>query len=135
MSVEEWSPATPAVINIELERLEHLASLDKRGEVTQLAQVLNEKDRDWLAFVMKADRKAWEKAAAPLTDSQLVSLIKALAIAEMALPGCLVGEKSPVIHLNRLLKTRGSPLDRENLQWLKQHSTNRYLPNGPIGGL
>lgn len=135
MPVEEWPPTQSAVIDIELEKLERLASLDASGEVTRLAQVLDAKERDWLVFVMKTDRGAWEKAAAPLSDMQLVGLIKALAIAEMELPGCLVGEKSPVIYLNRMLKARGKPLSRDDLLWLKQHSNNRFLPNGPIDGI
>ena len=57
--------------------------------------------------------------------------MRTLAVAEMRLPGCSVGEKSPVIALNRLLKARGARLDAAQLHWLRQHSSNRFLPNGP----
>jgi hypothetical protein len=96
-----------------------------------LAQHLDSGQQQWLAFAMRASRDRWIEATGNLNDADLIHLIKALTIAEMCIPGCTVAEKSPVIYLNRLLKQRGSRLSRDDLLWIKQHSSNRFIPNGP----
>lgn len=71
------------------------------------------------------ESEAWDK-------EQLWQLIRFFTLAEAQLPGWDAGAESPVIPLARSLRQRGAPLDRDQLQWIKQHSDNRYLPYGPL---
>ena len=133
MPIGEWQPENSAQqTTIDTEKLEALIAISQRGELLELADQLGDDDQQWLAFAMHAVRDTWLQAADALSNDKLVHLMKALAIAEMNIPGCSVAEKSPVIYLNRLLKQRGDSLVREDLLWIKQHSNNRFLPNGPV---
>jgi glycerol-3-phosphate O-acyltransferase len=133
MPIGEWQPENSAQqTTIDTEKLEALIAISQRGELLELADQLGDDDQQWLAFSMHAVRDTWLQAADALSNDKLVHLMKALAIAEMNIPGCSVAEKSPVIYLNRLLKQRGDSLMREDLLWIKQHSNNRFLPNGPV---
>jgi hypothetical protein len=133
MPIGEWQPENSAQqTTIDTEKLEALIAISQRGELLELADQLGDDDQQWLAFAMRAVRDIWLQAADALSNDKLVHLMKALAIAEMNIPGCSVAEKSPVIYLNRLLKQRGESLVREDLLWIKQHSNNRFLPNGPV---
>ena len=133
MAIGEWQPDNNVQqSSIDSAKLESLIAISERGELLQLADQLGDDEQQWLAFAMHAVRDIWQQATDALSSEQLVHLMKVLAIAEMNIPGCTVGEKSPVIYLNRLLKQRGDSLEREDLLWIKQHSNNRFLPNGPV---
>ena len=133
MPIGEWQPDNSVQqSNIDSAKLQSLIAISERGELLQLADQLGDDEQQWLAFAMHAVRGSWQQASEALNSEQLVHLMKVLAIAEMNIPGCTVGEKSPVIYLNRLLKQRGDSLEREDLLWIKQHSNNRFLPNGPV---
>lgn len=133
MSVEKWSPGKDSSSqSLEPEVLKKLANIEQTGKLNQLAEKLTDHENKSLVFAMNADPSEWQEAAAKLNEDQLLSLIKVLVIAEMSLPGCLVGAKSPVIYLNSALKSRGYALSVEDLRWIKQNSTNRFLPNGPL---
>lgn len=133
MPIGEWQPEnSDQQTTIDAEKLQALIAISQRGQLLQLADELGEDEQQWLAFAMHAVRDIWLESAGELNSDELVHLMKALAIAEMNIAGCSVGEKSPVIYLNRLLKQRGESLEREDLLWIKQHSNNRFLPNGPV---
>ncbi|MGB5325866.1 MAG: hypothetical protein WBN40_10640, partial [Pseudomonadales bacterium] len=61
-----------------------------------------------------------------------LALMRFFTCAEMQLPGWQAGDKSPVIAINKILKRRGHKLDKAMLGWIRQHSDNRFLPNGPL---
>jgi hypothetical protein len=129
----EWIPEkAAATLPLDTEKLRQLATISAQAKLESIATLLSDSEQKTLAAAMQASREQWQQVAEPLTDAELVDLIKTLAIAEMHLPNCNFGAKSVVIHINRLLKQRGKSLDKTDLLWLKQHSTNRFLPNGPI---
>ena len=133
MPVDEWVPeqsASPKVIDSA--KLEALVDISRRQSLHRLAEEIGESEQQWLALAMNADRKSWLSAAEGFGNDDLIHLMKALAMAEMCITGCTVGAKSPVIYLNGLLKHRSGSLSHEDLRWLKQNSSNRFLPNGPI---
>lgn len=132
-STGEWTPdQTAATLALDSNQLRRLAALSAQDKLEALATLLDRDEQQALSRSMQAGREPWYKAASPLADGELVDLIKTLAMAEMRLPNCACGAKSPVIHINRLLKQRGQALGTADLLWLKQHSTNRFIPNGPI---
>ena len=72
-----------------------------------------------------------------LTYAALYGFILAFAVGpifftliEMALPEWAAGAKSPVISINKILKSRGHKLEKDMLLWIKQNSDNRFIPNG-----
>ena len=139
MSIGEWQPDSSSESSdsseqtaIDAAKLEALIAFSHQGQLLELANLLDDSEQQWLARVMHARRDSWLQAASDMSSDELIQLMKALAIAEMNIAGCTVGEKSPVIYLNRLLKQRGAALGRQDLLWIKQHSHNRFLPNGPI---
>ena len=48
------------------------------------------------------------------------------------LSGCEANDKSPVIHISRLLRRRGYRLDKELLLWIRDVNKNRFLPYGAL---
>lgn len=131
-STGEWLPENAASLTLDTEQLKRLARISAEGKLEAIKTLLSESEQAALAQSMQASREQWQTAVAALHDDELIDLIKALATAEMQLPNCNLGAKSAVIHINRHLKQRGSALSKDDLQWLKEHSTNRFLPNGPI---
>lgn len=95
---------------------------------------------DWVAThlpadanqMMKAEREAWQPCLVDQNRNTLLALAKFFTVAEQQLPHWHGGDKSPVIWIARHLKQRGEPLDRDTVLWIKAHTDNRFLPNGPI---
>jgi hypothetical protein len=81
---------------------------------------------------MRLDFQQWENAAADIDSQTLIALIRFFTIAEQQLSGWEGQEKSTVIYLNKLLKLRKEPLDKDTLLWIRANSNNRFLPNGAL---
>ena len=84
------------------------------------------------AQLMKLTHEQWQPVLQSMESDTLLALIKFFVIAEQQLPHWHGGDKSPVIWISRTLKKRGEPLSREMVIWIKAHTDNRFLPNGPI---
>lgn len=133
MAVGEWQPGGERSLQaIEPQKLAALVALSQQEKLQRLAEQLDPAQQKWLGAAMHSGDDAWTQAAGDCDDAELVHLIKALAVAEMQIPGCSVGAKSPVIALNRMLKQRGAKLGQDELAWIKEHSDNRFIPNGPV---
>ena len=74
---------------------------------------------------MQQSREAWLSAGASLTDDTIVHLIRFFTLAEQ-LPGWESANNSPVIALAKILKKRGSGIDKELLLWIKANSRNQF---------
>lgn len=118
-------------VRIERQWLRRFIEWAKAERLGELPDLLSEDDRRKLAAWMQAEPADWITAVQPLSDTELVALIRFLTIAEMKVPGWECGEKSPVIAVAGVLKQRGGRLDRALLQWIRENSDNRYIPNGP----
>jgi hypothetical protein len=84
------------------------------------------------AQLMKLTADQWQPFLQPLETDTLLVLARFFTIAEQQLPHWHGGDKSPVIWIARTLKKRSEPLSREMVLWIKSHTDNRFLPNGPI---
>lgn len=74
----------------------------------------------------------WLEESEAWDSEQLWQLIRFFTLAEKQLPGWDAGAESAVIPLAKALRRRKTPLDKEQLLWIKQHSDNRFLPYGPL---
>lgn len=122
MSVDSWQPAptSPSISEEQVEKLLKLTTPD-----TDLTP-----DLEWIQPFAQLDKKIWLQAGAELKPEQLVKLIKLFTLCE-AQGNWSLGEKSAVIPLFKLLKKQ-TGIDRELVQWIKQHTDNKYLPFGPL---
>ena len=134
MALGTWDPKIESVSSellLDAPLLNRLIAYDREDSLAQLAQLLSDEDKQRLAGLMKLDHGSWRAAAQPLADADLIHLIRFFAVAEN-LPGWEAGAESPVIPLAKILRQRGTRLDKSLLQWLRHANENRYLPYGPL---
>ena len=134
MTVGSWNPdadqsSTPA---IDTQMLQQFVSLGLNDRLENLGAELPPDTIAQQAFLMRLEGDSWQAAAESLGNGEIWQLIRFFTLAEEQLAGWQAGAKSPVIWLNKVLKRRGAPLDREQLTWIRTHSDNRFLPNGPL---
>ena len=136
MSTGTWDPSSNTSkldINIDpaslADLLKRFLALAENNQLGDLTTQLSEQDKSQFA-IMQADFSLWQNTLSDYSEAQLIALIQFFTIVEMALPEWVAGAKSPVISINKILKSRGHKLDREMLIWIKQNSDNRFIPNG-----
>lgn len=118
MGAEVGSWAPPAGLG---ER--HAQALDGAAGATTVADILDE-----VANAPPSDRVAF---FASRESARLVGWLRALVLAEAAMPGGDSGARSPAIDVARLLRERGDyPADLT--AWIRSVSSNRYLPYGSL---
>lgn len=135
MSVGSWDPKLSSSSNdpaIAAETLARFIDISQREELQGIAEILDAEQQQLHARLMTLPQKAWEAAVSALSDTDIYHLIRFFTVAEMRLQGWTAGDKSPVIWLNKTLKARGKPLSKEQIQWIKQHTRNRFLPYGSV---
>lgn len=136
MSTGTWDPSSNTSkldINIDpaslADLLKRFLALAENNQLGDLTTQMSEQDKSQFA-IMQADLSLWQNTLSDYSEAQLIALIQFFTIVEMALPEWAAGAKSPVISINKILKSRGHKLDREMLIWIKQNSDNRFIPNG-----
>ena len=130
MSIGTWEPAGNTA-SIDSALLQRALELVNTGKLEALATELTA-DELGKNSIMRLDEAPWQAVVADFDDNALYALMQFFTIAERDLPGWQAGTQSPVIYLNRELKRRGNKLATEQLQWIRSHSENRFLPNGPV---
>ena len=132
MTTGTWDPSSKAStlsVSIDSALLQRFLLLAENDQLSDLANNIDEQDRSQFAL-MQADLTAWKNALTDYNEAQLIALIRFFTLVEMALPEWAAGAKSPVISINKILKSRGHKLDKAMLLWIKQNSDNRFIPNG-----
>ena len=128
MSIGEWQP--PKAVEITQEKLEQYLGFARAITADNLLKGLDPQliidDR----VLMSKPAAAW-KIADRLDSSALVGLVRFFTLAEQQLPGWSAGKDSPVIPLVKILRGRKA-FDPTLRRWIKNHTDNRYLPNGAI---
>ncbi|MXZ44132.1 MAG: hypothetical protein F4Z01_04030 [Gammaproteobacteria bacterium] len=74
---------------------------------------------------------SWTNFAQDKDAKELVNWIKVLTLCPEQYSGIEHGARSPVIALVRVLRQR-SAYPETLTAWIKQHSTNRFLPYGSV---
>ncbi len=130
MSISNWTPETqtPSTINQAILQIMIKIGQEENPPLKQLSVA----DIDSNAYLMKKDHAFWKNNTQSLESQQLISLIRFFTLAEDTYNDWQSGEQSPVIFLNKILKSKGERLDKATLLWIKAHSSNQFLPNGPI---
>lgn len=134
MSIGTWDPqATTSDSSALLQPalLQRFISYDREDQLPALEQLLTDEEKQRLAGLMHLEHAQWRDAASTLADEELLHLIRFFAIAEN-LPGWEAGADSPVIPLAKVLRKRGTRLEKSLLQWLREVNENRFLPYGPL---
>lgn len=134
MSLGTWDPKVGSEDNellLQPALLHRLINYDREDQLSQLEQLLSDQEKQSLAGLMQIDHNTWRTAAEPLSEDDLLHLIRFFAVAEN-LPGWEAGADSPVIPLAKSLRQRGARLDKPLLQWLREINDNRFLPYGPL---
>ncbi|MGI9287387.1 MAG: hypothetical protein ACR2P1_18530 [Pseudomonadales bacterium] len=135
MSVGSWDPKlqqSDARAAISADVLLRFIDISQQAQLDTIADVLDAEQQQLHARLMTLPRKAWEDAVVTLSDADVYHLMRFFTVAEMQLPGWEANDKSPVIWLNKILKARGKPLGKGQIQWIKQHTRNRFLPYGSV---
>lgn len=112
--------------------LQRFIAISEAGQLAQLNQQLSQQEIDDNRSLMKTHKDVWAQAAEKLNNEQLIQLVRFFTLAEEQLPGWEAGSLSPVIWLCRTLKSRGAFPDQDLIQWIKQNSSNKFLPYGNI---
>lgn len=131
MSTNTWEPS-PGLPENPHHHIVQWAILGNQKTVTDNIQQLSEQQVKLLQPFMKQDMTFWLKHSESLDNQQILQLIYFFTIAENNHSLLFAGNQSPVIALNRILKQRQCYLSKEDLLWIKQHSSNRFLPNGSL---
>ena len=133
MSIGSWDPqGTPSSehYHIEMAVLRRFIQISVDGQLDNIAQLLTAEEQQQHAAIMQLDKQAWAVAEA-LDDHDIEQLMRFFTIAEQ-LPGWDAADQSPVIWLGKCLKQRGTGINRDLVLWIKAHSDNKFLPNGPL---
>ena len=134
MSLGSWDPkAANAETNFSIDRkvLERFLEISQHQQLDQLDEKLSAEDQQIQAGLMTQDKHSWFAVAESFSDEELGQLMRFFTLAEK-LPGWEAGDKSPVIWLGKILKKRGTGIDRELLLWIKANTNNQYLPHGSL---
>ena len=124
--VQDWDPAKHSLGFAHSELLNRIGS-DLKDDKLQLSSEQVESLRS--IYFISAD--AWYEFGENRPDIELVNWIKVLTLCPEQYPGFDLGARSPVIPLVRVLRRRNTyPSDLTS--WIKQHSTNRFLPHGSL---
>jgi hypothetical protein len=134
MSLGSWDPkaeSSDTALLLRPDLLQRFIDYDRENQLLQLDQLFSDEEKQRLAGLMKIDHNTWQATAESLPEADLIHLIRFFAMAEN-LPGWEAGTQSPVIPLAKILRQRGTRLDKTLLQWLREVNDNRYLPYGPL---
>ena len=132
MTIESWSPTAsqqplPETINFS----RYIALGSESLHVDDL-QNNRELETSVLTQLIKQPDEYWQNKCQDFKTEDIVALIRFFTVLEESDSQFSCGDKSPVIYLNKILKRRKSPLDKEMLLWIRANSSNRFLPNGRI---
>ena len=135
MSIDSWSPDTASTVaryQIEQSLLMRFIDFAQQTDWSTLANALTEHEIIQHQAIMKQSKEAWFNAATNLDVEQIECLVRFFTVAEMQFNGWEVGADSPVISLVKLLRRRNCAPNKELLLWIKNHSNNRFIPNGAL---
>lgn len=126
---DKLAPKSASIMTIDIaHKFINLATNDLLDE---LYEHLSQQEIQLYAVLMLEAVEDWQAITGPLSDQELVLLIKFFTKAEQ-LPGWEAGAHSPVIGLGKLLKKRGGGITKDLAIWIKANSDNRFLPHGSL---
>ncbi len=135
MSLGSWDPSTgsnDSTYKIDIEFLQSIIQWVKKENLEDIENFLTLEQQQKHQAIMLLPKSEWFSMEDTLSNDEIISLIQFFTLAEMKYNEWSAEEKSPVIWLNKLLRKKGSALDKELLLWIKSHSTNKFIPHGAL---
>lgn len=135
MSLGSWNPddgSEPVTYQLDCALLQQLADFVSNDDWQQQLCVFIQQLPSDANAMMKLDAATWMTTCSDWARPSIWQLIQFFTVIEQQNALYNAGDKSPVIGLNKLLKQRQQPLSRDEVLWIKAHSDNRFLPNGPL---
>lgn len=124
--VRDWDPSLLTLSQTHRELLNTVAS-----EITGDTIHLTTAELETLRGLFLIGSHSWTNFAQDKDAEELVNWIKVLTLCPEQYSGIEHGARSPVIALVRVLRQR-SAYPATLTAWIKQHSTNRFLPHGSV---
>lgn len=133
MSINTWSPDSENTdITASALELKEYIDIGASDAIVIAVENLSAKNIHLLTTLIKQDSVFWQTAAKNLSTENIIHLMRFFTLAEEKHSALFAGKEASVIGLNKVLKIRKTPLPKEELLWIKAHTTNRYLPNGSV---
>lgn len=135
MSLGSWNPddgSESVTYQLDCALLQQLADFVSNDDWQQQLRVFIQQLPSDANAMMKLDAATWMTTCSDWGRPSIWQLIQFFTVIEQQNALYNAGDKSPVIGLNKLLKQRQQPLSRDEVLWIKAHSDNRFLPNGPL---
>jgi hypothetical protein len=135
MTLGSWNPADGSeslAYRIEPALLNHCAGFASQNDWQDISGWVQAHLPADAPQMMKLNASQWQPVLQGLDTSTLLNLVQFFTVVEQQLPLWHGGDKSPVIWISRHLKQQGQPLSKEMVLWIRAHSENRFLPNGPV---
>lgn len=138
---EIWSPdgnsTDNEALSVALKQLfdEIFISIKEPGDTEQYQVLISSADASQNLIssdIGNQNQAFWQNHLENYSDSHIIILIEFFTLAEENISRWQFGSKSPVIACTKILKQRGCKLKKELLVWIKSHSTNKFLPYGPL---
>lgn len=107
-------------------------NLGDKSQVNDNVSRLTQEQLAQLQVLIRKTAEFWRQTASELNNDSIFTLIYFFTVAEEKHSVLKMGNNSPVIALNQVLKSRNCLLSKDDLLWIKQNSSNRFLPNGSI---
>jgi hypothetical protein len=135
MNINTWSPnndGSTSSLDAHTISLQAYIEIGASDSIESTIDALPENTIALVTPLIKQDINFWQIAAEKLSSENIIHLIRFFTLAEEKHSALFAGNDSSVIALNKLLKLRKTPLSKNELLWIKAHTSNRYLPNGSI---
>jgi hypothetical protein len=129
MSTNTWIPDSPLPASNSID-LKKIIAIGQAENIETLVEQLPKLDIDTLTPVMKQNIEYWHSQITTFHRSDIIALIRFFTLAEEKHSQLFAGKQSPVIALNKWLKLQKMPLNKDELLWIKNNTSNRYIPNG-----
>jgi len=134
MAIGSWDPnakQTEQLFDIERANLDAYIELSRTKKLNELPTLLSSNLQQNQAACMRLSKDQRFSTAESLSDDEIEHLMRFFTIAEQ-LPGWEAGANSTVSWLGKVVKQRGTGVNRELVVWLKSNSKNQFLPHGAL---
>lgn len=146
MTTSTWEP-TPSTPNSDIsadDKLQHRKNIDTLIQATNTLNpdailLLSKHLSDEILQALKAlsgslnfPKKAWPELLSEINLDELKQLVFLFSIVDSAYQELSLGDASPAIKIYTAIKKRKDKLSSEQLLWIKENCSNKFIPNGSI---
>jgi len=129
MSIGSWEPTQSISLNqADLEQL--LALTD--GQILDIQNQFDSAFFNRIKPLMKQNLTFWKTNIDSLNEIQLSQLMKVFTLLEVKVDDFACLDKSPVIWIGKILKSRKAFPEKHIIDWLKANTDNKFIPHGSL---